>query len=621
MASLNSTPLQRLQQTKSHLTKTPYNSQTALSLIHGPTDPPLLNLTLSGLLENQVSSFGDKECVVVSWTSARWTYSLLKNESERVAKALLGIGVQKGDRVGILAGNCEEYVSVFFGVAMVGGVLVVLNSTYTATEARYALNHSGCKVLFIQEKYGRHANTELLISLEREPEVAGALERVSILKGDFGDFPTYEQVLEVAGGNISAVDLEKRTSDVNTHDVCNLQYTSGSTGDPKAAMLTHHNLINNSLSIGDRMALTPKDILCCPPPLFHCFGLVLGLLACITHGSTIILPSPTFSAPAVLTSLHQESCTALHGVPAMFEELLSLPRPDGWSCPNLRTGIVAGAPVPRPLMKRMLSELNMAQFTSSYGLTEASPTVFNAFTTDTIQHRLTTVGKLLPHLHAKIVDPAGTILPVGERGELYIAGYSLCQGYWRNKAKTRELLVPDEQGITWLRTGDEAFFTPDGYCTITGRFKDIIIRGGENIYPVEIESRLTSHPSGTVARAAVIGIKHLKYGEVVGAFLLPPDDHDTVERPSDEELRAWVREVLGRHKAPTHVFWVGDEDVGLGGMPQTGSGKVKKHILRDVAQRLVDAELQMEEDGALGLEWGVERYEGWPTMKECVLEF
>ena len=231
------------------------------------------------------------------------------------------------------------------------------------------------------------------------------------------------------------------------------------------------------------MSFTPSDILCCPPPLFHCFGLVLGLLACITHGSSIVLPSPTFSAPAVLSALSIENCTALHGVPAMFEELLTLPRPANWSCPNLRTGIVAGAPVPKPLMERMLAELNMREFTSSYGLTEASPTCFNARTDDTITTRLTTVGKLLPHLHAKIIDQEGKIVKVGERGELCISGYSLCKGYWKNKRKTDEAMVRDERGVLWLKTGDEAVFNEEGYCTITGRFKDIIIRGEWHCLP------------------------------------------------------------------------------------------------------------------------------------------
>jgi acyl-CoA synthetase (AMP-forming)/AMP-acid ligase II len=370
-------------------------------------------------------------------------------------------------------------------------------------------------------------------------------------------------------------------------------------------------MINNAHSIGHRMSFTPADILCCPPPLFHCFGLVLGLLVCITHGSTIVLPSPSFSAPAVLAAVAAENCTALHGVPAMFEELLSLPRPATWSCPNLRTGIVAGAPVPVELMERMVGELNMREFTSSYGLTEASPTCFNAHAGDSIHRKLTTVGRVLPHLRSKIIDRHGAIVPVGTRGELCMAGYSLQKGYWNNPDKTREVMIRDEQGVVWLHTGDEAVFDAEGYCTITGRFKDIIIRGtssvqphsirpltdhhegGENIYPLEVESRLVAHPSGLIVRAAVVGIPHPKYGEVVGAFLLPtspssPSSSSQEEaRPTDDALRAWVREVLGRHKAPAHIFWFGDAETGMSEVPQTGSGKVKKHVLRDVAGRIV----------------------------------
>jgi len=242
------------------------------------------------------------------------------------------------------------------------------------------------------------------------------------------------------------------------------------------------NLINNARFIGHRMSFTSADVLCCPPPLFHCFGLVLGLLTCLSHGASIIIPSPTFSAPAVLSVLSTENVTALHGVPAMFEELLSLPRPASFSCPNLRTGIIAGAPVPKPLMERLFKELNMTEYTSSYGLTEASPTCFNATTTTSIERRLNSVGKVMPHMHSKIVGRDGQIVPVGQRGELCMAGYSLQKGYWQNEEKTNECMVRDESGVLWLHTGDEAVFDPDGYCTITGRFKDIIIRGWYCIY-------------------------------------------------------------------------------------------------------------------------------------------
>ena len=335
------------------------------------------------------------------------------------------------------------------------------------------------------------------------------------------------------------------------------------------------------------MAFTQDDILCCPPPLFHCFGLVLGLLTVISAGAKLVLPSDTFSPPAVLLALTSEYCTALHGVPTMFDAILSFrPRPRNFSCPSLRTGIVAGSPVPGPLMERMVNELGMTQFTSSYGLTETSPTVFNALTTTPISLRLTTVGLPMPHITAKIVDRNGEIVPLGQRGELCIAGYTLQKGYWRNPEKTAEAISVDSEGTVWLRTGDEALFTEQGYCTITGRFKDIILRGGENVYPLEIEERLCSHPA--ITSAAVVGIKDSRYGEVVGAFLKPT--MEGITRPSLIELQKWTRQKLSRYKAPAHIFWLGDTSVGILEIPTTGSGKVQKFKLRALGDRL--AELQ-----------------------------
>lgn len=308
-------------------------------------------------------------------------------------------------------------------------------------------------------------------------------------------------------------------------------------------------------------------------------------------------PAESFDPEATVQAISDERCTALHGVPAMMEAIVNLPKPEGWSS-ELRTGIVAGSPVPKWLMERMVNELGMIEFTSSYGLTEASPTVFNAHTTDSMHTRLTTVGTVMPHARVKIVDRDNHIVPIGVRGELCVAGYQLCRGYWENPTKSAEVLVRDDQGELWLHTGDEAVLDVDGYCTITGRFKDIIIRGmlllpfhhhaivsnpttgGENIYPLEIEERLVSHPS--IARAIVVGISHPKYVEVPVAFL---QLEDGTQKPGLEEVKKWVRKVLGRHKAPTKVFWLG-EDCSID-VPLTGSGKVKKFVLRDVAEGLV----------------------------------
>lgn len=314
---------------------------------------------------------------------------------------------------------------------------------------------------------------------------------------------------------------------------------------------------------------------------------MLGLLSVLTHGAKIVYPAEVFDARATLRALAAEHCTALHGVPAMFDTLLSLPEARGLKAGGLRlrTGIIAGAPVPRWLMEQLVERLGMGEFTSSYGLTEASPTCFNAFTDDPMAVRLATVGSLMPHARAKIVGRDGRVVPVGEKGELCIGGYQLQAGYWNNSEKTGEVMVRDESGVLWLHTGDEAVFDERGHCSITGRFKDIIIRGGENIYPLEIEERLVAHPA--VGMAVVVGLKDAHYGEVVGAFLEVDAGHGQQQRPGVEEVREWVRRKLGKHKAPTHVFWLGVDGVPAT-VPLTGSGKVRKFEMAELGNKLLE---------------------------------
>lgn len=479
-----------------------------------------------------------------------------------------------------MSGNCEKYVAVFFACARVGAVCVTLNNTYTDVEVENALRHTKCRILFTTPNIGNFNNGPLLARLQN-PDTAFSLpdlKTVCLLRGDVPNFLTFKVLMKEAQ-TIPDHILDIFDGIISPFDVANLQFTSGSTGNPKAAMLTHHNLINNSSFIGDRMSLTPLDTLCCPPPLFHCFGLTLGLLATLTHGGKIVYPAESFDPAATMRAISEEHCTALHGVPAMMESILDVPRPEGWTS-DLRTGIVAGSPVPRWLMERMVNELGMTDFTSSYGLTEASPTVFNAHTTDSLHARLTTVGTVLPHARVKIVDHDDRVVPIGVRGELCVAGYQVCRGYWENAEKTAEVLVRDEVGELWLHTGDEAVLDVDGYCTITGRFKDIIIRGGENIYPLEIEERLVQHPS--IARAIVVGVSHPRYVEVPSAFLLLEDG---MPKPVLEEVKSWVRKVLGRHKAPVHIFWLGEDCAD--DVPLTGSGKIKKFVLKEVAEKLL----------------------------------
>lgn len=590
------------------------NHQTdmQLSVAHGPADVPLLDFKLAELLDFQCDEHGLHECLVIPWTGARWTYDFLRHESILLARAMAASGIRPGDRIGIMAGNCEQYVAVFFACMRIGAILVILNNTYTVSEARYALEFTECRMFFTTPQIGKHDNRKLLAFLAQQ----GRTEDIVILRGFAGDFVPYISLIE-RGATLDDWLLNDLNTRFTNHDICNLQFTSGTTGQPKAASLTHHSILNNGRFIGDRMNLTDGDVLCCPPPLFHCFGLVLGLLATLTHGGKIVYPSETFDAAACLQAIADEECTAIHGVPAMFDSIFSLPRPANFESHRLRTGIIAGAPVPRHLMELLVHEFGMIEFTSSYGLTEASPTCFNAYYTDAIQKKLTTVGGPMPYLHAKVVDRHGRIVPIETRGELCIAGYQLQKGYWNNKAKTDEVMIRDESGILWLHTGDEAVMHEDESCTITGRFKDIIIRGGENIYPLEIEERLIQHPE--IERAIVIGVKHNRYGEVVGAFLqrtvsadstLNPSEDSTISdaiekgdpqevsksviealRPrgnslSDEMVRSWVREKLGRHKAPAHVFWLGENGIPAD-VPLTGSGKVRKFEMAKLAEKLV----------------------------------
>ncbi|CAK3966551.1 acid Co-A ligase [Lecanosticta acicola] len=552
------------------------------SIFHGPADPPLVTLTLGDFLDAQCRRHGNRECIVIPWTGDRWTYDDLREQSSALARYLQARGIQSGDRVAILAGNRAEYASVFFACMRLGAILVILNNTYTTPEAEHALQYTATKVLFATPFIGRQDNRPMLKRFTQLAGPVSGLQQVILLEGTMGGFLDYQTAVRV-GERLPEGPLKQVQESVSPYETCNLQFTSGSTGHPKAAMLTHHGLLNNSRFIGDRMSLTQADVLCCPPPLFHCFGLVLGLLAVMTHGAKIVYPSEVFDGPSVLQAITEEKCTALHGVPAMFDTLFSLPRPANFDCSRLRTGIIAGAPVPRHLMELLVTDFGMTEFTSSYGLTEASPTCFNSYVDDSIDRRLTTVGTLMPHAHAKIVDCNGRIVPIGVRGELCMAGYQLQQGYWRNPEKTAEVMKRDENGVLWLHTGDEAVVDEHGYCSITGRFKDIIIRGGENIYPLEIEERLVAHPA--VDRAVVVGLPHPRYQEVPSAFLQRAEG---AERPSLEEIQEFSRKTLGRHKAPMHVFWLGEDGV-TADLPTTGSGKVKKFEMRKIGEELLAA--------------------------------
>jgi acyl-CoA synthetase (AMP-forming)/AMP-acid ligase II len=449
-------------------------------------------------------------------------------------------------------------------------------------------------MLFTAVDVGRKTQLPLLTKLVSVVEQGSSslpdLKKIIIIRGENpfpGTFTTYDDLLREASLPHTLQIVNDLTTSINSHSICNFQFTSGTTGAPKATTLTHHNVINNGLLIGHVMRLQPgTDIICCPPPLYHAFGLVLGLLACYTHGVAIVFPSWNFDPGAVLNSIVKERCTGLLGVPTMLVAVLQEYRlgkgKDQWGKIVLRTGIAAGSPVPRYLMEQLQEAFGLPELVIIYGMTELAGASFSTSVDDGMEEKLSSVGKVIPHTRAKVIGPDGAIVPCGLRGELCMAGFGVQKGYYQNPEKTDELMRRDAEGVLWVHSGDEATLDGRGYCRITGRIKDMIIRGGENIYPFEIEQRLGLHPS--VVQSSVVGLKDEHYGEVVAAFL---ERRAGAVKPGLEELQEFVRKTLGRYNVPVHVFWVGaGEDVE--DFPKTSSGKIKKLDLRTIGNSLIE---------------------------------
>ncbi|KAK7885648.1 hypothetical protein LTR67_009999 [Exophiala xenobiotica] len=482
-----------------------------------------------------------------------------------------------------MAGNCYQYVEAFLAAARIGCPFVVLNNTYSPKEVVNALRVVSCKLLLIASKIGTRSLASHINALtEHATNVP-----IVLLSKDAASESLHRNMTSYStfvGGRhtINRDTLKQAESQVLCDDIVNLQFTSGTTGAPKAAMLSHKNIINNGRFVGDAMKLVPSDSVCCPPPLFHCFGLVMGFLGSVTHGSTIVFPCDQFDAHLVLDALYEEKCTALYGVPTMFIAEIEANQKKKYKITSVRTGVAAGSSVPAPVMKRLEQEFGVKGMLIAYGMTETSPVTFITSLDDSDERRTKTVGRVLPHTAAKVVDREGEIVPRGTPGELCTSGYALQKGYYNNLEKTNEVMRRDDEGVLWMHTGDECVIDDDGYCTVTGRIKDMIIRGGENIFPLEIEERILEHPA--VDDVSIVAIKDERYGEEVAAFLAVKKGITT--RPNALEINQWVRKTLGSHKAPKHVFWIGDEDVG-NDFPKTGSGKHQKHILRLIGDRLV----------------------------------
>ncbi|PWY91868.1 acetyl-CoA synthetase-like protein [Aspergillus sclerotioniger CBS 115572] len=546
------------------------------SIIQGPKEPELWSLTLGQLVHIQADRYSSKDAIIVPWTKARLSYLDLSRRSEMVAQGLLAMGVHKGSHVAIFSSDDERFIELFFAVGRIGAILVILNKTYTVAECERALQHSDSSLLFVGNVVNRQSTAPLLRHLQGHPR--HILERIIMTRWDpqvAEPFSTWDSLLQ-KGSSVTMGYLLEAESQVHCEDTVALLFTSGTTGAPKAAMLSHFNIINNGRSMGDRLELTPDDVVCCPPPLFHCFGLVAGMLAAVTHGSAIVFPHADFDAAATVDALVAERCTLLHGVPAMLTAVLHHVRQTKAPIRGLRTGIIGGSKVPPTLLVELKKEMGYRDIVIAYGMTETSAASFMTKVSDTTNQKLDTVGTIMPHVSAKIVDQHHHVLPHGKRGELCVSGYLLQQGYYRNPSKTREVMIRDAVGVLWMHTGDEAAIDEQGYCHITGRVKDIIIRGGENVYPCEIEELLLSHPA--VEQASVIGIPDDHYGEAVAAFLQLRVGH---VKPSSEEVRDWVRQDLSRHKSPSYIFWVGPGET-IERFPVTGSGKIRKDILREI---------------------------------------
>ncbi len=545
------------------------------SYVHGASETPLIGETIGQAFRKTVERYGDNEALVSRHQGLRYTYAQLAELVDRAARGLLALGIEKGDRVGIWSPNNAEWVVTQFATARMGAILVNINPAYRQHELEYALQQSGVKLLITAPGFRTHDYRATIASIvpELERSRRGALQAqrlpelrgVVLLGGESAPgMMAWDELLERASA-VRQEELEARTAHLQFDDPINIQYTSGTTGYPKGATLSHHNILNNGFFIGEWMRLTPKDRLCIPVPLYHCFGMVLGNLACVTHGSTMVYPAESFDALSVLQTVQEERCTALHGVPTMFIAELGHPDFARFDLSTLRTGIMAGSPCPVEVMKQVNTKMHMTEVTICYGMTETSPVSFQTRPDDDTERRVSTVGAVHPHVEAKVVDPAtGEVVPRGTPGELLTRGYLVMLGYWGNEAATREAI----DRARWMHTGDMAVMREDGYLNIVGRIKDMIIRGGENVYPREVEEFLYTHPK--IADVQVIGVPDPKYGEEVMAWVRLKEG----ETATEEEIRDFCRGKIASYKIPRYVKFVDS-------FPMTVTGKIQKFKMRE----------------------------------------
>lgn len=527
----------------------------ALSHTVGLLDPPLLEQTIGDALDATVERFGDREALVDRAQDVRMTWSELGEAVDRLARGLLASGLEKGDRVGIWAPNCAEWTLVQLATAKVGLVLVNINPAYRTHELTYVLRQAGIRVLVTAASF---KTSDYVAMVETARPECPALEQVVVIGRDSWD------ALLAGADDVSPERLTMAQRDLDPYEPINIQYTSGTTGFPKGATLSHHNILNNGYLVGELCRYTEADRICIPVPFYHCFGMVMGNLAALTHGACMVIPAPGFDPALTLAAVSEERCTSLYGVPTMFIAEWALPQFDSYDLSSVRTGIMAGSPCPASMMTKLI-ESGIAEMTICYGMTETSPVSTQNRTDDTFEQKVNTVGSVHPHLEIKVVDPVtGETVPRGTPGEFCTKGYSVMLGYWEEPEKTAEVLVDG-----WMHTGDIAVMDEQGYVQITGRIKDMVIRGGENVYPREIEEFLYTHPD--VLDAQVIGVPDEKYGEELCAWVRM---RDGAEPLTVEAVREFCAGRLAHYKVPRYVKVVEE-------FPMTVTGKVRKVEMRE----------------------------------------
>lgn len=534
-----------------------------LAVDHGPTDVPLLDETIGANLARIAATHADSEALVSCHQDIRWTYAEFDQRVDRLAAALMGLGLRVGDRVGIWSPNYAEWTLVQYATARVGVVLVNINPAYRTHELAYALRQSGCRMLVAAPSF---KTSDYVAMVDEVRGDCTALEHVVFFWSDEWE--------ALAGGNgaVTGDELRARADSLTPDDPINIQYTSGTTGFPKGATLSHRNILNNGYFVARGQGFTHEDRLCIPVPFYHCFGMVMGNLGCTSHGATMVIPGDAFDPLATLTAVEQERCTSLYGVPTMFIAELAHPEFERFDLSSLRTGVMAGSPCPVEVMKQCVDQMHMHEVTICYGMTETSPVSTQTLLDDSLHHRTATVGRAHPHVEIRIADPdTGETLPRGAAGEFCTRGYSVMSGYWNDHDRTAEAIDTDG----WMHTGDLAVMADDGYCEIVGRIKDMVIRGGENIYPREIEEFLYQHPD--VEDVQVIGVPDAKYGEELMAWVKPRPG----ATPDVESIREFCQGRIAHYKIPRYVKLV-DE------FPMTVTGKIRKAEMREISAAELD---------------------------------